>query len=66
MSGYGFPHAIKRLSVWDSASLDAGSTAFMVAVSLAFVAVAGPLYDFSERAATVLLDRTDYIEAVLR
>ena len=43
-----------------------GSTAFMVAVSLAFVVVAGPLYDFSERAATVLLDRTDYIEAVLR
>ncbi len=42
------------------------STAVMVSVSLVFVVVAGPLYDFSERAATVLLERTDYIEAVLR
>ena len=42
------------------------STAVMVSVSLAFVVVAGPLYAFSERAASVLLDRTDYIEAVLQ
>ncbi len=42
------------------------STAVMVAVSLGFVVVAGPLFEFSERAAEVLLDRTDYIEAVLR
>ncbi len=47
-----------RLMTW--------STAAMVAVSLAFVVVAGPLYDFSERAATVLLDPAPYIEAVLR
>ena len=43
-----------------------GSTAVMVAISLGFVVVAGPLYEFSERAAGVLLDRTDYVEAVLR
>jgi hypothetical protein len=37
-----------------------------VSVSLGFVVVAGPLYDFSQRAAGVLLDRTGYVEAVLR
>ena len=42
------------------------STAVMVAISLGFVVVAGPLYDFSTRAATILLERTDYVQAVLQ
>ena len=46
--------------------LMAASTAVMVTISLVFVVAAGPLYAFSKRAAGVLLDRTGYIEAVLR
>ncbi|MBY5162642.1 proton-conducting transporter membrane subunit [Salsipaludibacter albus] len=42
------------------------ATAILVTVSLAFVVAAGPLYDFSERAASVLLERGAYVQAVLR
>ncbi|MFS0703934.1 Na+/H+ antiporter subunit D [Cellulomonas sp. 179-A 9B4 NHS] len=37
----------------------------LVGVSLALTVVAGPLYAYTERAATTLIDRTPYIEAVL-
>ena len=60
------PHAESVQGSFRAPRLMTASTAVMVAVSLGFVVVAGPLYAFSERAATVLLDRTDYIEAVLR
>jgi multicomponent Na+:H+ antiporter subunit D len=41
------------------------ATSVLVVVSLAFVVAAGPLYAFSERAATVLLERAAYVQAVL-
>jgi len=41
------------------------STGVLVVASLAFTLAAGPLFAVSERAATVLLERTPYIEAVL-
>ncbi|MGM7671187.1 Na+/H+ antiporter subunit D [Microbacterium sp. A93] len=40
-------------------------TAGLVALGLAFTVFAGPLYAFSDRAATDMLARTPYIEAVL-
>jgi multicomponent Na+:H+ antiporter subunit D len=40
-------------------------TAALVAVSLVFTVVAGPLFDFTDRAATDLIARTPYLEAVL-
>ena len=42
------------------------ATSTLVAVSLLFVVVAGPLYAFSERAAAVLLERDAYVSAVLQ
>jgi multicomponent Na+:H+ antiporter subunit D len=60
------PHAEAVEGRLRAPRLMTGSTALMVGVSLAFVVVAGPLYDLSERAATLLLDRTDYIQAVLQ
>ena len=60
------PHAGAIEGRLPTPPLMTASTALMVAISLAFVVAAGPLYDFSTRAATVLLERTDYIEAVLQ
>ena len=59
------PHADAAQGRLATPPLMTASTAVMVAISLAFVVVAGPLYEFSTRAATILLERTDYIEAVL-
>ncbi len=42
-----------------------GATAGLVTVSLALTVVAGPLFDFTERAAANLVDRAVYIDAVL-
>ncbi|XNZ01573.1 Na+/H+ antiporter subunit D [Micrococcus luteus] len=40
-------------------------TAGLVALGVAFTVFAGPLYDFSDRAAQDMMDRTPYITAVL-
>ncbi|MEZ5176799.1 MAG: proton-conducting transporter membrane subunit [Acidimicrobiales bacterium] len=45
--------------------LMAGATAGLVALSLGIAVASGPLYDLAERAATDLVDRRPYIEAVL-
>ncbi len=42
------------------------STAFLVAASVAFVVFAGPLYSFSEVAASGLIDPSVYVSAVTR
>lgn len=42
-----------------------GATTVLVVASLGVSLVAGPLFEVSERAATVLLDRTPYIDAVV-
>ncbi len=42
-----------------------GATAGLVLVSLALTVFAGPLFDFTERAAANLVDRAVYIDAVL-
>jgi multicomponent Na+:H+ antiporter subunit D len=42
-----------------------GPTIGLVALGLSFTVLAGPLYSFSDRAATDMLARTPYIEAVL-
>ena len=42
-----------------------GATTVLVVASLGVSLVAGPLFDVSERAATVLLERTPYIDAVV-
>ena len=60
------PHAGTVDGRFAAPPLMTASTAVMVAISLGFVVVAGPLYDFSTRAATVLLERTDYVQAVLQ
>ena len=41
-------------------------TAGLAALTLAIGVGAGPLYDFSDRAAIDLLDPTHYVEAVLQ
>jgi multicomponent Na+:H+ antiporter subunit D len=53
---------IERLPVsWQMVS----STSVLVVASLLFVVATGPIFEISENAAVVLLDRTPYIEAVL-
>ena len=50
------------------AALSAGvvlPTALLVGVGLALTVAAGPLFDVTARAATDLLQRTPYLEAVL-
>jgi multicomponent Na+:H+ antiporter subunit D len=42
-----------------------GATTVLVVASLGVSVVAGPLFDVSERAATVLLERAPYIDAVV-
>jgi multicomponent Na+:H+ antiporter subunit D len=42
-----------------------GSTAITVALSIAYVIWAGPIYDYAQRAGTDLLDPSLYIDAVL-
>jgi multicomponent Na+:H+ antiporter subunit D len=46
-------------------ALMTGATVGLVAVSLVIAVAAGPLYDYAERAAEDLLDRSAYAEAVL-
>jgi multicomponent Na+:H+ antiporter subunit D len=45
--------------------LTAGATGVVVALSIAYVVFAGPIYDFSQRAAEQLLDPVGYVRAVL-
>ena len=59
------PHAESVEGRFRAPRLMTASTGVMVAVSLGFVVVAGPLYEFSGRAATILLERDAYVEAVL-
>jgi len=42
-----------------------GSTAALVLLGVSLTVFAGPLFDLSDQAARAMLDRTDYIEAVL-
>jgi len=55
-------HGVERLGV---SPLMIGSTGVLVVASLLVAVAAGPIYEVSERAAKVLLDRDAYVEAVL-
>lgn len=54
--------AVRR---WGGSPLMLGSTAALVAVSVAIAIAAGPLYDLCARAATDLMDPSSYVTAVL-
>jgi multicomponent Na+:H+ antiporter subunit D len=55
-------HGVDRVP---ASGLMLGSTGVLVVASLVVSMVAGPLFTVSERAASVLLERTPYIEAVI-
>jgi multicomponent Na+:H+ antiporter subunit D len=58
----GTPHEVGRLG---GPFLMVAPTVVLTVITLAIAIAAGPLYRFSERAATELLDPTQYISAVL-
>jgi len=59
-------HEPRRSGAFGGPALMVCSTAALVVLGVAVMIWARPLYDFTERAATELLDRRNYIDAVLR
>ena len=59
------PGVVHRVGVLGGPSLMVAPTAVLAAVSIAIAVAAGPLYRLCERAATELLDRAGYVQAVL-
>jgi len=59
-------HEPRRSGAFGGPALMVCSTAALVVLGIAVMIWARPLYDFTERAATELLDRRNYIDAVLR
>jgi multicomponent Na+:H+ antiporter subunit D len=56
---------VHRVGILGGPTLMVAPTAVLAAVSVAIAVAAGPLYRLCERAATELLDRSSYVQAVL-